>query len=334
VGKELYARVSERLRHKARAVTAWDYEHLVLDRFPSIYKVKCIGHTDPNCLCREPPDFPECCGPQLAPGHVLLVPIANLKHRNAANPLQPKTSRRTLLEIEDYLARRTSPFVHIHARNPLYEQILVFFQVQFTAGTNKGFHLNKLNEEIVHFLTPWAFDEEAEVTFAQKLYASAIINFIEERPYVDFITDFVMFLCRDECCPETLNKSVAGIRLADAVARMSGCCDTEAFFGPNGGHFICEVLAQPSTPRSILVSAPRHIIIPYEAPTRASPCEKRRSSAGGSGKTVAEPGASGPSVVGVVAHDLANALADRSTRKRSRASPRRKQPGGGATKPN
>src|SRR4029079_826248 len=43
-----------------------------------------------------------CCGPQVSPGHVLMVPIANLKNRNGINPLQPKTSRRTMLEMESY----------------------------------------------------------------------------------------------------------------------------------------------------------------------------------------------------------------------------------------
>jgi hypothetical protein len=49
IGKEFYMRVSERLRHKNRAVTAIDYEKLVLEYFPDIFKVKCITHTDPNC---------------------------------------------------------------------------------------------------------------------------------------------------------------------------------------------------------------------------------------------------------------------------------------------
>ena len=132
---------------------------------------------------------------------MLVVPIANLKNRNAINPLQPKTSRRTLLEIEAYLKTKASPFVKIHAKNPVYEQVLTAFRVQFYTGTDKGFYLKKLNDEIVHFLTPWAFDETAELAFDQKIYASAIINFIEERPYVDFITDFTMYMCRDECCP-------------------------------------------------------------------------------------------------------------------------------------
>lgn len=35
---EFYVRVSERLKHKQRAITPWDYEHLVLEKSPQIYK--------------------------------------------------------------------------------------------------------------------------------------------------------------------------------------------------------------------------------------------------------------------------------------------------------
>ncbi len=37
-------RVSERLRHKGRATSAWDYEHLILERFPDVHKVKCFAN--------------------------------------------------------------------------------------------------------------------------------------------------------------------------------------------------------------------------------------------------------------------------------------------------
>jgi hypothetical protein len=325
-GKEFYMHVSERLRHKGRAITSWDYEHLVLDRFPSIYKVKCIQHTDQNCLCREPEpavadrggrgtmgkrettDWPvgglppvstdegpapqpaTCCGPQVAPGHVLVVPIPNLKNRNDANPLQPKTSRRTLLEIEAYLKKRTSPFVHVHARNPVYEEVLVFFRVQFYAGVDKGYHLKKLNDELVRYLTPWAFDDTADVAFGRKVYASAIINFIEEQPYVDFITDFVMNVCLHACCPpqketsvleDTREASVSGDKqkdggddTAEVLAKIQGCDDMETLL--MDADFTGYVVATPSTPRSILVSAPKHIIVPYEAPVRLTPCQQRK----------------------------------------------------------
>jgi len=165
--------------------------------------------------------------------------------------------------------------VHVRARNPVYEQILVFFQVQFTPGTNKGYFLKQLNDEIVHFLTPWAFDETAEVSFAQKVYASAIIKFIEDRPYVDFITDFLMFVCRNRCCPDENSVTSTEIPLVDAMAKMKGCCDAERIFAGSAGHFVCDVIATPSSCRSILVSAPRHFIIPYETESKPSPCEVR-----------------------------------------------------------
>ncbi|KAA2239284.1 hypothetical protein F0L74_24060 [Chitinophaga agrisoli] len=289
VGKEFYTRVSERLRHKGRAVNAWDYEHLVLDRFPSIYKVKCIPHTDPNCGCRDHAEMVNgqeqttCCGPQVAPGHVLVVAIANLKNRNAIDPLRPKTSRRTLLAIEDYLKQRSSPFVQIRARNPVYEQVLTFFRVKFISGTDKGYYLKKLNEELVQFLTPWAFDENAEVKFGQKIYASAIVNFIEERPYVDFITDFLLFVCRDECCPSTSLRGTDAEAAASqdnnddmpAVLDKLDSCDDVEHFLQEQLNFIGVVVAQPATPRSILVSVPKHIIVPYEEPLRPTRCEQR-----------------------------------------------------------
>src|SRR5690606_38307786 len=64
-----YRWVSERLRHKQRAVSPWDYERLILEAFPEIYKVKCIPHARP--------------GNELSPGHVMLVPVPDLHGRNA-----------------------------------------------------------------------------------------------------------------------------------------------------------------------------------------------------------------------------------------------------------
>lgn len=304
VGKEFYTRVSERLRHKGRAITAWDYEHLVLDRFPGIYKVKCLTHTDPNCLCRHA-ELPaatqvtrtktdsiggrevatglasgqhqphaECCGPQIAPGHILIVPISDLKNRNAANPLQPKTSRKTLLDIEAYLRKLTSPFVKVHAKNPVYEQIIVAFRVQFTEGIDKGYYLKKLNEEIVHYLTPWAFDAGAEVRFDDKVYASSIIHFIESRSYVDFITDFFMGVCRNECCPE-IKVSKPKEDGGNEISSVEDCDGLERLMRSNA-KFIGETEIAPSTPRSILVSVAQHVIIPYEAPDTPSLCDRRK----------------------------------------------------------
>ncbi len=280
-GRFFYTRVSERLRHKARAINAWDYEHLVLAEFPHIYKVKCVTHTDPNCLCRStlPPNT-DCCGPQVAPGHVLIVPVADFKNRNAVNPLQPKTSYRVLRQMEAFLAKRTSPFVTVHARNPRYEEVIVTFKVRFHTGVDKGYHLKKLNDELVHYLTPWAFEEAAEVLFAQKIYASAVINFIEERPYVDFITDFKMGVCKEQCCPPPIGaqppvvvpNTLKGDGLkGDGLKGIGNCDDLEQLLE---GDNPWQVTIAPSTSRSLLVSVAQHLILLYEEEKVLTPCEK------------------------------------------------------------
>ncbi|AKD55542.1 hypothetical protein [Spirosoma radiotolerans] len=285
-GGFFYARVSERLRHKARAINTWDYEHLILEAFPHTYKVKCITHTDPTCLCREPTPLttppagnpaPICCGPQVAPGHVLIIPISDFKNRNAVNPLQPKTSYRLLRRMEEFLKKRTSPFVTIHARNPRYEEVIVTFRVKFYEGVDKGFHLKKLNDELVRYLTPWAFEETADVSFDQKIYASAVINFIEERLYVDFITDFKMGVCQEQCCPPDTTKVPQGAPetlSADVLKGITNCDDLEQLLE---GDNPWQVTIAPSTSRSLVVSVPQHLILLYEEEPEQTPCEKRKN---------------------------------------------------------
>jgi hypothetical protein len=49
-----------------------------------------------------------------------------------------------------------------------------------------------LKEEITQFLTPWAYNSNADIQFGGKIYKSSLINFIEERYYVDYITNVVL----------------------------------------------------------------------------------------------------------------------------------------------
>ncbi len=177
--KEYYRRVSERLRHKARAINIWDYERLVLEQFPAIYKVKCLNHTD---TCTE-----------IAPGSVIVVPISNLRNKNAVNLLKPMTSVNTLDEIKKYITKRMSKFINIKVLNPCYEEVLAKFKVQFHEKMDKGYYAMKLNEDIKKFLSPWAYEEGADITFGGAVHGSYIINFIEEREYVDYITDFELY---------------------------------------------------------------------------------------------------------------------------------------------
>jgi hypothetical protein len=174
-----YTRVSERLRHKKRALTLWDYERLILDAFPSIFKVKCLTHTDEQS--------------DLALGAVRAVVVPNLLNKNTTNPLQPTANLVTLQNIKKYVGGYTSAFVDFDVDNPVYEQLLVDFKVGFMPGKDPGYYGNLLNEEIKKFLSPWAYEEGQDITFGGKVYKSDIIVFIENRDYVDFVNDFHLY---------------------------------------------------------------------------------------------------------------------------------------------
>jgi Baseplate J-like protein len=188
-GNEYYRRVSERLRHKGRAITMWDYERLVLENHPSIYKVKCINHMRYRSISGEP------CYNQMAGGGVTVIVVSNLRNQNLVNPLQPTTSNAMRTEIETMLKKRSSRFAEIKVINPKYEEIFVKFKVYFGKqwSSDKGYYSSQLNEDIKKFLSPWAFEEGSDIKFGGKLHASFILNFIEEREYVDYITDFALF---------------------------------------------------------------------------------------------------------------------------------------------
>ena len=175
---EYYIRISERLRHKGRGITVFDYERLVLQQFPEVYKVKCVNHTSNDS--------------EHHPGHVTIVAIPDLRNKNAVDPLEPRLSLNKLEEIADFLKTIISDFVELDVRNPAYEEVQVSFNVKFLPGKDKGFYTNKLQGDIQRFLTPWLYDEGKDLILGGSVHRSAVLNFIEETDYVDFLTDFKM----------------------------------------------------------------------------------------------------------------------------------------------
>lgn len=180
-----YTRVSERLRHKQRAITIWDYERLILQAFPSVYKVKCLNHTRYTGTLDD--------YNQLLPGHVSVIIVSNVQNKNAVNPITPLTSLNRLEEIKKYVNSYQSDPVQLYVQNPEYEVIKVTFKVKFHRGFDKGFYQRQLEDEIKGFLSPWAYDNSPDITFGGRIHQSRIIDFIDEREYVDYVTCFKMY---------------------------------------------------------------------------------------------------------------------------------------------
>ncbi len=181
-------RISERLRHRNRAITMWDYERLVLEAFPQIYKVKCLNHTR-----YEPGETGVGIYRELAPGHVTIVTVPNLLNNNAVDPLRPYTSLGDLDLILTYLEKHASELVTLHVENPVFETISTEFSVRFRQGVDEAFYIGQLQQELVKFLSPWAFEEGMDIAFGGRIHKSSLIDFVEERHYVDYVTDFRMY---------------------------------------------------------------------------------------------------------------------------------------------
>jgi hypothetical protein len=171
----LDTRVSERLRHKMRALTAWDYERLVLHRFRQIYKARCLS----------------------SPGGVDVIVIPDLRELHPRDTLAPRAPANLLADIQAYLVERAPAAARIRVRNARYVAVRVHVGVRFRDGIDAGFAQRRLNDDLIRFLSPWAFDDGAELTIGGRIYANSILDFIDRRDDVDFVADIKLFRSLD-----------------------------------------------------------------------------------------------------------------------------------------
>ena len=173
---QFYTRTSERLRHKNRSWNIWDYERLMLDKFPAIFKLKCISHATMDDM--------------FVPGHVLCVVLPSITNLAEKDLLQPRISKAVLTEAQEFISGLTTTFAHVEFINPVYEPITVKCSVKMKAGYDESYYTTQLNIELQQYISPWILNNGVSPSFGGKIYASGIINFIEEREYVDYITFF------------------------------------------------------------------------------------------------------------------------------------------------
>ncbi len=174
----LTRRAAERLRHRNRCITPWDYERMLLDAFPGVHKVKCIPHASADSW--------------LAPGHVMLVVIADLRKQNAVDQLQPRVDIDTLVRMQEYAQQHAEKQIRIEVRNPRFQPVQLDFKVRFYPEYPYNYYRQQLQQALIAALTPWAYDKTRDIEFGGCLYRSVLLDFVEELPYVDFVTDFKM----------------------------------------------------------------------------------------------------------------------------------------------
>jgi hypothetical protein len=192
-----YVRVSELLRHKNRGIQKFDYERLVLEYFPSVYKTKCINHTYGLNAHEYVNDF------TIAPGYVLVAVIPDMTKLKASGSFEPKVPVSMIEDIEEKLRKIISPFVRLKVMNPRYEKINLCIRVKLLEGKDEVYYKEKLNIDIRNFLAPWAIGEFEKLSFGQPVYRSDIIKFLETRDYIDYIIE--LHMAHDEMKIPTLS---------------------------------------------------------------------------------------------------------------------------------
>lgn len=185
-GMAFYQRVSERLRHRDRAVTVWDYEHLLLEEYPNIATAKCIPHTQYRLVPAS----------ELAPGSVTVAVIPDINKRSGASLEQPRFPKGDLDDMRDFLLERATFFLGVydsqaepslHVINAQYEPLSLSVNVNFKKEVlDIAFYTIQLAKDIQAFLSPW-LSGGAAPAFGQNLRRSRLIQFIEQLTYIDYV---------------------------------------------------------------------------------------------------------------------------------------------------
>ncbi|MCF8361017.1 MAG: hypothetical protein K9G70_00195 [Prolixibacteraceae bacterium] len=172
--EEFIIRVSERLRHKNRMITIWDYEHLLLAEFSEINRVKCLPNTNKNL--------------NPAPGNVLIVVVPILENIDKTSHI-PALPRNILERMKRFVLQKSSPFARVEVANPIYEEIKLKFIVRFRKGLNHRHYTEVLQTELLKYFSPWLFSNSSQLDFGINIRGGTILYFLEKLPYVDFITN-------------------------------------------------------------------------------------------------------------------------------------------------
>lgn len=163
-------RVAERLRHRARALTPWDCERLVLQAFPEVFKLKCIPRS--NGAADEP---------------VLVVVVPALPAGYEIDGTEaPRLDASTLQRIAQYLGDRMPPHQPLLVRNASYERIQVRCTLRLARGEPAGEMLRELNQSLRDYLSPWR-PGGITTRFDWQLRADEVEAYLRAQPGVDAV---------------------------------------------------------------------------------------------------------------------------------------------------
>ncbi len=165
----LAVRASERLRHKQRALTVWDYEHLVVNQFPEVYMAR--------SYVPEPNEEGYAADIEL-----MLVPV-----NHDTSILQPKLPLYMHERIRSFIADIAPPNLDIRVRDPNYEEVTFDLALKIYSGNDIDSVVSDLNQKLIDYLTPWQSSVDNTVRFRQDIHLTALAAMLEQDDAVDVV---------------------------------------------------------------------------------------------------------------------------------------------------
>ncbi len=139
-----YTEISERLRHKDRAVTMWDYERLILEYFHEVVAVKCTNLNQ---------HF------KIQAGKLTLIVLSKKWSQDNHHYL----NLNQLDTIRQFVKKKCNSFIKVKVMNPKIEWLLVNSIVEFHEEDNGGYFINELNRVLNEYLCPLTFSDKNTV---------------------------------------------------------------------------------------------------------------------------------------------------------------------------
>lgn len=169
-------RISERLRHRQRALNAWDIERLVLAEFTDIYQARCYYDNSPPVTGSSTNDSDN------TNVKLMLIPI-----NHDARVLQPKLPLYLKRRIEAYINRFCMVGESIRIVDANYLQLQVNLKIRIHAGFDSASSVIEINQLLIDVLSPWNHQSGAGQVSSAQLQLADIARKIIQHPAVSVI---------------------------------------------------------------------------------------------------------------------------------------------------
>ncbi|MFK7748133.1 MAG: hypothetical protein AB8B65_07075 [Kordia sp.] len=155
---QMNSRVSTRIKTKDRLETTEDYFNTIRLAFPEVYYSKTVYDNSKN----------------KAFTHVIKR-VADVTETNA---FQPLLSECTELEIQNYIAKRVSPFVTVSVENFTLNYVQITAEINVQPGEDITTVEKEVNNGINIYLAPWITSAQTQITVDSGLNTAQLASFI------------------------------------------------------------------------------------------------------------------------------------------------------------